>query len=136
MLTAGNTQTFCPSISPDGTRIAAPVWGPVNRFMTIFRPDGKVLATPDGPIWDNFPGVWSPDGRTVVVNGRSITGGEDPRAFLDPNGIQPMRTFFTDGAFVTDWQRPRPVRGLDQATQAGTRAVTVGSSSGISAPWR
>ncbi len=109
MITAGNTQTFCPSLSPDGTRMAAPVWGPVNRFITIFELDGAAPPiTPDGPIWDGFAGVWSPDGRTVAMNGRSITGGEDPRAFLDPAGVAPARTFLTGGAVVTDWQRLAP----------------------------
>jgi Tol biopolymer transport system component len=108
ILTSDSVQTFCPSISPDGTRIAAAVWGPLNRFLTIFAPDGKIIGTPDGPIWDYYPGVWSPDGRTIAVNGRSITGGEDPRAFVDPMAIAPPRTFFIEGAFITDWQRLAP----------------------------
>jgi len=107
-LTPGSAQTFCPSISPDGTRIAASVWGPVNRFLTVMRPDGSGIVTPAGPIWDAFPGVWAPDGRTLAMNGRSINGKENPRAFLDPNGIRPARTFLAENAFITDWQRLAP----------------------------
>jgi hypothetical protein len=76
--------------------------------MTVMPADGSRVVTPEGPIWDAFPGVWSPDGRTIAVNGRSITGGEDPRAFVDPMAIAPPRTFFIEGAFITDWQRLAP----------------------------
>jgi Tol biopolymer transport system component len=107
-LTPGSAQTFCPSISPDGTRIAAPVWGSLNRFVTVMQPDGSGIVTPDGPIWDWSPAVWSPDGRTLAMNGRSIDGQENPRAFLDPNGTEPARPFFADNAFIVDWQRLAP----------------------------
>ncbi len=105
MLTSAADTSFCPSVSPDGTRIAVAQWLSTGKYVTIRSIDGSGPSRPDGPLWDSWPGVWSPDGSTIAINGRTLDGSPDPRAFLDANGAGPARTFLADGADVVDWQR-------------------------------
>jgi len=109
MLTAGSVQTFCPSVSPDGTRIAASVWQDTGRRMTVQALAGPpTVVTPAGPLWGDWAGVWAPDGGTIAINGRVLDGGPSPRAFLDPDAVAPATTFFADDAQIVDWQRLAP----------------------------
>ena len=92
ILTAGSVQTGCPSVSPDGARLAAEVWQNSGRFQTVQAIGGShTVVTPDGPLWGDWAGVWSPDGRTIAMNGRVLDGGPSPRAFLDPDGDRARR---------------------------------------------
>jgi len=109
MLTSGSVQSFCPSVSPDGTRIAAAVWQDTGRHVTVQSLVGSSsVVTPDGPLFDILPGVWAPDGQTLAMNGRVLDAGPSPRAFIDPGGIAPAQTFFANDAEVVDWQRLAP----------------------------
>jgi len=109
MLTAGSVQTFCPSVSPDGTRLAASVWQDTGRRLTVQALAGSpTVVTPAGPLWGDWAGVWAPDGGTIAMNGRVLDGGPSPRAFLDPDAVAPATTFFADDAQIVDWQRLAP----------------------------
>jgi Tol biopolymer transport system component len=109
ILTSDSVQTFCPSISPDGTRIAGMVWQDTGLHLTVQAMGGQAtVLTPDGPLWGDWAGVWAPDGRTIAMNGRVLDGGPNPRAFIDPDGIAAARTFFADDAQLVDWQRLAP----------------------------
>jgi hypothetical protein len=112
-LIGGSTPATCPSVSPDGKRIAASVdtttgvrgWivdlGVVVGDVGLELPHAEI----PGPLWDRLPAVWSPDGRSIAVNGRVLDGGPMPRLIVDPDGIRPARTFFIDNAVIVDWQR-------------------------------
>jgi Tol biopolymer transport system component len=104
----GSEQAYCPSISPDGTRVAAMVWQDTGKYIVVANLDGTHRVTPPAPLYDDWPAVWSPDGRSLVMNGRDLRGGPNPRAFLDPNGVEPARVFFLDDAAVLGWQRLAP----------------------------
>lgn len=108
-LVGGAEQAYCPSMSPDGTRVALMNWQATGKFIEVLRlADGR-RVTPPGPIYDSFPAVWSPDGRSLVTNGRDLTGGPRPLAFLDPDAIEPARIFhLEDGGYVVGWQRLAP----------------------------
>ena len=108
-VTGLSDQAYCPSISPDGTRIAAMSWLDTGKYIVVMDLDGGHRVTPAGPLYDAWPAVWSPDGSLLVVNGRDLAGGPAPRAFLDPAGVQPARTIhLEDDAFVIGWQRLAP----------------------------
>jgi dipeptidyl aminopeptidase/acylaminoacyl peptidase len=117
-IVGGATQAFCPSMSPDGRRFAAQVETDTGKrgwivglqpVMGDTRLEYPHVEIPD-LLWDIYPpAVWSPDGRSLAVNGRVLDGGPNPRAIVDPDGIQPPRTFHLDGdAGFVDWQRLEP----------------------------
>ncbi|HEX5823306.1 MAG TPA: hypothetical protein VFY18_02500 [Candidatus Limnocylindrales bacterium] len=107
----------CPTMSPDGRRIAVSVsWTQIVRVQVV-ELDRTIISDTSvehpfheipGLESDVWPAVWSPDGRVIVVNGRDLVGRPQPRQFADPDGIEPARTFFIDDAIVVDWQRLAP----------------------------
>ena len=107
-VTSPSEQAYCPSISPDGTRIAAMIWLDTGRYVVVVGLDGSHRVTPKGPLSDSWPVVWSPDGRSMISNGRVLDGSPNPRVVLDPDGIVPARTLFSGDAVVWDWQRLAP----------------------------
>ena len=115
-LIGGSIEASCPTVSPDGKRIAANVatetglrgWI-VNLDMVIGDVNLVGLHTEiPGPLWDRLPAVWSPDGRSIAVNGRVLDGGPMPRLIVDPDGVRPARSFFIDDAVMIGWQRLSP----------------------------
>jgi len=112
----GTMDAGCPTVSPDGKRIAVNVgtergmrgWI-VNLDLVIGDVNLVRLHTEvPGPLWDRLPAVWSPDGRSIGVNGRVLDGGPMPRLIVDPDGVRPARTFFIDNAVMIGWQRLPP----------------------------
>ncbi len=108
LILGGTEQAYCPSVSPDGTRVAAMEFLDTGKYIVVTTLDKSHRVTPAGPLYDAWPAVWSPDGRSLVMNGRDLRGGPNPRAFLDPDGVEPARVFFLDDAAVLGWQRLAP----------------------------
>ena len=104
----GSEQAFCPSVSPDGTHIAAMVFLDTGKYIVVSTLDKTHRVQPPGPLYDEWPAVWSPDGRSLAMNGRDLRGGPNPRAIIDPEGTAPARTFFIGDARIAGWQRLPP----------------------------
>jgi len=109
VILGGSEQAFCPALSHDGKRVAMVVQGPTGLHLTLMALDGSARVQPPAPLAGNGVNLWSPDDRLVAMNGRDLTGGRQPRAFIDPSGIAPARTFYVNGdAELIDWQRLSP----------------------------
>ena len=101
----GTDQAYCPSMAPDGKRIAAVVDTGFGKQVTILAIDGSSRVVPRSPgfFW---PGaIWSPDAKTVVTSTGDEHGKQGPIAIFDAAGLEPPRLIpITDGE-VVDWQR-------------------------------
>ena len=104
-LTAGSEQSFCPSVSPDGARLATEVWQNTGRHITVQALGGtSTVLTPDGPLWGSWAAVWAPDGRTLAMNGQVLDGGPSPRGRSSiPRASRPRRR--------SSWTTPRSSTG-------------------------
>ena len=108
-VTAPSDQAYCPSVSPKGDRLAAMIWQETGKFAVIMAIDGSRPVTPAGPLFDELPALWAPDGRSLAVNGRILTPGSAPRAFIDADGVKPAQIVHLDGdPYFVSWQRLAP----------------------------
>jgi Tol biopolymer transport system component len=101
----GEEQAYCPSMAPDGKRIAAVVDAGYGKKITIIALDGSSRVVPPSPGF-YWPGaIWSADAKKIVTMTGDAHARQGPIAIFDAAGAEPPQLIpITDGTIV-DWQR-------------------------------
>ena len=112
-----NGDPHCPTMAPDGRRIAVNVGWSGSPHVQVVELDRTIISDTSvqhpfheipGLVSDGSPAIWSPDGRVIIVSGRDLAGARAARLFVDPAGIEPARPLAIDDATVVDWRRSQP----------------------------
>lgn len=110
VVVGGTASGFCPSVSPDGLRVAAIVDRNDGRggHLEVIAADGITILPKQPTSIDGWP-AWSPDAQLLAINRRELNGNSGPVALIDPTGVvAPVLLGVDTSATVTDWQRLDP----------------------------
>jgi TolB protein len=114
LVLGGSAQAWCPSLSPDATRMAVTAGSDTGNRISVIALDGTNRITPDGPIANGARAFWSPDSRRLLVNGWTADARAKTTMWLDPAGRNPAEPFRIvdpsgqEAPVIVDWQRLQP----------------------------